>query len=510
VEPDVASADYDCLVLVTSGSAKLTGKLSMVQVVVDAYRKVDRSADQPGAKLVPAANLPYGKLVYSPTGPINRDYDDVRRFEDAGKAAAKCAIKSGSAKLLVAIAPCETYENAQLVSLLGVLDALYVSAEARQGGIKPSAVKVGVFMEDAAKCGTLVDVASALEAGRTVARDITMGSPTFMTPPDAATYVFGMLERSPHVKIDIIKDQKLIESNYPIMAAVNRAVNKVPEFESRLVKLTYTGEGPIKKTLMFVGKGVTFDSGGIDVKVGGAMIGMSHDKGGAAAVAGFFKVLTVLNPKGLKVMASLPFVRNGIGPEGVTCDEIIRARSGKRLRIINTDAEGRMIMVDPLCEMVEKAVDEVNPHVFTVATLTGHAVIAAGPGYALAMDNGPAAADRSAQKLKEAGEKVANPIELSTIRREDYHFHYTLSAEEDLLQSYSRPSTQTPRGHQIPAAFLILGSRLDQHGKDSDRPIPYTHIDIAAAEEGDRTGSVAPKTTGSPILALAARYVLEC
>lgn len=66
------------------------------------------------------------------------------------------------------------------------------------------------------------------------------------------------------------------------------------------------------------------------------------------------KVLDCLRPKGLKVIGYLAMVRNSIGPEGYTCDEIVTARSSKRIRIINTDAEGRLAMLDPLCVLVEK------------------------------------------------------------------------------------------------------------------------------------------------------------
>jgi len=142
------------------------------------------------------------------------------------------------------------------------------------------------------------------------------------------------------------------------MHAVMRCNVGQPEYEGRLVTITYEGEKPIEQTLMLVGKGVTFDSGGMDIKISGFMQGMHRDKGGAASVAGFFKVLSLLHPKGLKVMGALPFVRNAVGPNSYTCDEVIKSRSGKRVRVVNTDAEGRMVMADPLCEMREKAVNE--------------------------------------------------------------------------------------------------------------------------------------------------------
>jgi leucyl aminopeptidase len=255
---------------------------------------------------------------------------------------------------------------------------------------------------------------------------------------------------------------------------------------------------------MFVGKGVTIDTGGVDVKINGAMVGMSRDKSGAAAVAGFFKVLDELKPKGLKVVGTMSMVRNSVGSDGYTCDEVLTARSGRRVRVVNTDAEGRMVMLDPLCELREQALNETNPHLFTIATLTGHAVLTIGVGYSLAMNNGPAHKANEARKLREASEILGDMVDVSILRREDYDYHRGLSEYEDLRQSGTGPSVRTERGHQRPAAFIIMGSGLDEHGIDSKRPLKYTHIDMAGAE-GPDFPSV---PWGSPVAALAARYVV--
>lgn len=84
------------------------------------------------------------------------------------------------------------------------------------------------------------------------------------------------------------------------------------------------------------------------------MAGMHRDKCGAAAVAGFFKTLSLLKPEGLNVCGYLALVRNSIGSDAYIADEIITARSGCRVRIGNTDAEGRMVMTDLLCEAKEQ------------------------------------------------------------------------------------------------------------------------------------------------------------
>lgn len=168
-----------------------------------------------------------------------------------------------------------------------------------------------------------------------------------------------------------------------------------------------------------------------------------------------------------------------------------------------------MVMSDVLCKAKEEALDAVNPHLFTVATLTGHVGRAFGPGYSAVMDNGPARAAQLAQRLSAAGETWGDPFEISTVRREDFNLARSSYPTEDIIQCNSLPSTMTPRGHQFPGAFMtcarwarappclhlpcplmlrsfishgrcvLLGSGLDKHGRDSHQPIPYSHLDIA-------------------------------
>lgn len=120
-----------------------------------------------------------------------------------------------------------------------------------------------------------------------------------------------------------------------MLSAVARASFAVARHQPRVVKLEYRGEGDIQHNYFFAGKGVVYDTGGADLKVGGAMAGMSRDKGGAAAVAGLMKTLSLLKPKGIRVVAELGLVRNSIGSEAFVTDEIITAHSGVRVRIGN-------------------------------------------------------------------------------------------------------------------------------------------------------------------------------
>merc|ERR1712150_173029 len=98
----------------------------------------------------------------------------------------------------------------------------------------------------------------------------------------------------------------------------------------------------------------------------------------------------------------MAMVRNSVGANCYVSDEILTSRHGVRLRVGNTDAEGRMAMVDVLCHMKEKALKETNPHLMTFATLTGHAVLAMGE-YTAVMDNGPARKAGFARAMYDVG-----------------------------------------------------------------------------------------------------------
>eukprot|EP01027_Heterolobosea_sp_BB2_P002046 GEZU01003082.1.p2 GENE.GEZU01003082.1~~GEZU01003082.1.p2 ORF type:complete len:250 (+),score=84.81 GEZU01003082.1:1014-1763(+) len=240
------------------------------------------------------------------------------------------------------------------------------------------------------------------------------------------------------------------------------------------------------------------------------MSGMSKDKGGAASVAGFIKTISLLRPRGLRVVAELGLVRNDVGPRSYVADEVIISHAGVRVKVGNTDAEGRMVMADLLSHLRERCITDksiVNPRLFTCATLTGHAPRAVGT-YGLCLDNGPARRLGISRRLYDAGELWGDNFEVSSIRREDYDFIKPKNNTYDVLQCNNAPSSGTSRGHQFPAAFLIVASGLDKHGIDSQQPIPFTHLDIAGNYVEDDDWQFG-KVTAAPVVALAALFVPE-
>lgn len=242
---------------------------------------------------------------------------------------------------------------------------------------------------------------------------------------------------------------------------------------------------------------------------------MKADCGGAAAAAGFVKSVAMLAPKHLRVVAYLAFVRNSVGSNAYVADEIITSRAGRRVLVVNTDAEGRMAMSDPLAKCKEEILEsKSNPElagattvVHTCATLTGHAVIAVGP-YSIAMDNAVARKSRNAQAIQVAGDEWGDVFEVSNMRREDVAMVTPkIRADHDVVQCNTLPSSRTPRGHQFPAAMMSKAAGLDEYGLAAgDKAIAYTHLDIAGSAHigSSATGD----ETGAPVVALTARYAL--
>ncbi|KAJ3278455.1 Cytosol aminopeptidase, catalytic domain [Borealophlyctis nickersoniae] len=524
---------YDALLVVYSKLAHVTGQaaLSAYAPTITSHSKVDASLGST-VSLIPTPDAPGGRLILSPTGNLLGDSDDVRRFADAARKAVRrskaagakrpivwfpdsapeaiVAGKSGAAAARVA----RDYAKSVEVALLGVLAEVYEPLQTREHfdakGEKAEAFEeIGVVVpgED------IVELVGAVDEGRRVAKDVGGSDCERMTPLRSAEYIEAAFKGS-DVKVSVTRDVEVIKKEYPLLHAVTRASLAVPRHHPTVVRLEYHApdQSQVKENIFLVGKGVTYDTGGLDIKAGGVMRGMSRDKCGAAACAGFLKAVSILKPKHVNVIADLGFVRNSVGPDGYVSDEIIYSRAGVRVLVGNTDAEGRMVMCDLLAAAKERALSptyaSTPSRILTVATLTGHAVRAVGCGYSVALDNGPAREDGVAQRLLASGNVWGDPFELSTLRREDYEFVAPGASTEDVVQANDKPSTQTSRGHQYPAAFLSVASGIAKHGLDSDHPISFTHCDIAGSAEEGGCGLSLPNVTGSPVAAFVGAFLM--
>jgi leucyl aminopeptidase len=172
------------------------------------------------------------------------------------------------------------------------------------------------------------------------------------------------------------------------------------ERPARLVVLHYRG-GKADKSLALVGKGVTFDSGGLSLKTNDQMIDMKCDMAGAAAVLGAFQAVAALQMP-VNLLGVLPLVENLPSGRAMKLGDVLHARNGKTIEVLNTDAEGRLILADALAYAVDQQVD----HIVDLATLTGACLVALGTEVAGLMGNDEPWLGRIREAARRAGERV--------------------------------------------------------------------------------------------------------
>jgi leucyl aminopeptidase len=231
--------------------------------------------------------------------------------------------------------------------------------------------------------GRCSERAFAIEAGRNLARDIGSADPERMAPLKVAEIVRTACEPA-GVTVDVIDDAERLQAEYPLLNAVARASLHVPRHRPCVVRLSWCGKGDKERTVLLAGKGVTYDTGGADVKVGGGMAGMRQDKCGVAAAVGFVLACAVApeeQTRGLCVIVEIGCVRNSTGSDAYVADEIVVSHAGKRVLVGNTDMEGRMVLADCLSHLRRRAIVEgyPSPCILSLATLTGHATRSHGP-----------------------------------------------------------------------------------------------------------------------------------
>ncbi|MFO0591561.1 MAG: aminopeptidase [Polyangiaceae bacterium] len=491
---DLSATPHDALVVIAH--APLADRAAELGPVAAAAIEALSAADATFARgskaplLLPWPSAPGGRVVVSALPSLADDTDDVRALAEATNAAVSRAVDAGARRPLLVVTHPSTprFAKAREVTALAALASQWAPLEAREAHkAKPAAEAITVVGLDDAAAKRL----AAIEVGRCLARDIAGTEPERMAPRKAAAACVESFAGT-GVTVNVTREV----NEYPLLAAVARASLVVERHRPCVVELRYRPSGPITRTLILAGKGVTYDTGGADLKTDGSMAGMSRDKGGAAAVAGAVRAAAELALPGVEVIGLLGFVRNSIGEEAFVSDEIIPSRAGVRVRIGNTDAEGRLVLADLLARAKEIAKDAPSPVLMSVATLTGHVYRAFGP-YVGAIGNSAAREAGVITSLETHGETWGEPMESTRPRREDYAMVAPKSPCEDVLSSNRLASVATPRGHQFPFAFLDIASGL------RGEPIPFVHLDIAGAAYSPvdwQTGT----PTAAPVLSLIA------
>ena len=300
-----------------------------------------------------------------------------RRF---GLAKARADLPAGSYRLSGGLQGAELDEAA-----LGWLLAGYRFARYKEQ-TPPKAALIAPAGVDAARLETIA-------AGEALTRDL-INTPASDMGPEELERVASTLAGEFGARLEVIRGTALIDANLPMIHAVGRASPRAP----RLIDMRWGKKGP---ALTLVGKGVCFDTGGLNLKPAASMGLMKKDMGGAATVLGLARMIMGLGlPLRLRIL--IPAVENAVSGNAVRPQDVLTSRKGLTVEINNTDAEGRLVLADALA-----LADEERPDlVVSMATLTGAARVAVGP------DLAPFYATRRklARALRKAGRRVRDPL----------------------------------------------------------------------------------------------------
>uniref|UniRef100_A0A5K3ERH9 CYTOSOL_AP domain-containing protein n=1 Tax=Mesocestoides corti TaxID=53468 RepID=A0A5K3ERH9_MESCO len=509
------SEEFDVVIFVNDDYVNLGDKFTDIEDALVRYNGLD-SLTPKTLQIVPFMAHSSKRLLFAPTGNLNRDASDSRQIYDAARDAAKLAYSLKLRKPVFVRGPMKTVPTANeekeqwqnenymyLQMTLGALQGYYMPLILREDpnyATKTKFDKMTIYGVPA----EFATIAQGIERGRVVNRDTCASDPERMPPPKVAEYYNKYFDVNKTIQIEEFTAD---EALWPVCYAVNRAVRSVDKYGMRIIKMQYDGAeaNDADPTLVFVGKGICYDTGGSELKVSGNMKFMRKDKCGATSIAGFMKVLEELKPQHLRARAHLAFVRNGIGSDSYVFDEVVTTSQGVRVRMTSPDAEGRNVMLDMLTDAVKEHDDKkyVNPFFFTIATLTG----AVGRNFkhnTAMLDNGPARKENVTKSMVVAGDNIAEVVEPMTLRKEDYDVNRPQTEMEDILQFNTKPRTSTYRGVQLPAGFMATASKLDEWGLQTrEKKIPYTHLDVSAA-----VGVKYIEATGTPTSLFVSRYVL--
>ncbi len=327
-------------------------------------------------------------------------------------------------------------------------------------------------------CGDGADFATGVERGlvyaeaNAFARDLQNQPANFMRPRDMAAKAKALARSGSAIRCRVLGPAQMRKLGMGALLGVAAGSQEPPQ----LIHLTYTPKGRSRGRVALVGKGLTFDTGGISIKPAGKMWDMKYDMSGGAAVLGVFHALAELGCP-FEVHGVVPCSENMPDGRAVKPGDLVRAMNGTTIEVLNTDAEGRLI----LCDALSYVQAEIKPDaIVDLATLTGAVVVALGHEYTGLMTRSDALRD----ELLAAGEAVAErvwPLPLS-----DHHRDLMRGEVADLKNiALGDPGAGASQG----AAFLwhFVGDT------------PWAHLDIAGTAWGSSNRDYVGGAMGSGV-----------
>ncbi|AGW41625.1 leucyl aminopeptidase [Leifsonia xyli subsp. cynodontis DSM 46306] len=386
------------------------------------------------------------------------------RDEDAFRYAAGTAVRQLAGVQRVALAlPTET--DAQLgATLEGAALGAYAYTEYREktkAGVKEPVAEIQVVGRSAEGEALIARAATVAEAAALV-KDLVNAPPLDLYPATFADRVEALAADLP-VSVEVWDETRLAADGFGGILGVGQGSARPP----RLVKVVYSPDSATRH-LALVGKGITFDSGGLSLKPASGMVGMKYDMTGAATVlAAALAAATLRLP--VRVTAWLCLAENMPSGTAIRPNDVLRIRGGQTVEVLNTDAEGRLVLADGLVAASEERPDAI----VDVATLTGAALVALGTRYAAVMGSDDLVADVIAA-AKASGELLW-PMPLAGELR--------ATIASDVADIANANPGNTAGGMLLAGVFLQ--EFIGRSGDDEDSPrIPWAHLDIAGPAKG--------------------------
>ena len=327
------------------------------------------------------------------------------------------------------------------------------------------------------------ELSAGVERGRIIAEAVNMARELSNEPSSVLTPT-ELAERAREVAtrfgldIDVLDESRMKELGMGALLGVARGSDE----PAKLIVLRYTPDesepmGNDADVIAVVGKGITFDSGGISIKPAEGMEKMKYDMSGAAATLAVMRALAQLKPR-INVIGVMPTTENMPSGRAYKPGDVLRAMSGKTIEVINTDAEGRLILADAITYARKLGATRI----IDLATLTGAVSIALGPVNVAAMTNDQAFVDEVRAAAREVGERF-----------------WQLPMDDDYRDMIKSDIADIKNSAGRYAGTITAGWFLREFADDT----PWVHLDIAGtAWENERKPHMAKGPTGVAIRSL--------
>ncbi len=309
--------------------------------------------------------------------------------------------------------------------------------------------RVGVITSDT-HVMPLFDKAQKVHIGVDLARDLVNGNADDITPQHLSQLAIEIGQRYPQIEVEVFDKTRIQKEGMGLLLAVNKGSHRDPAF----IRIYYKGDPTNQEHTVIVGKGITYDTGGLNLKPTGSMETMKCDMSGAAAAFGAIVAAAELNLKA-NVTAIIPSTENAISSHAYKPGDVYKSYSGHTVEIDNTDAEGRLVLADALA-WAEKQLYPTR--MIDLATLTGAIVIALGDEATGMMSNN----DELAAALTKAGKNTFERVWRLPLF--DEYKEQIRSDIADIKNSGGRPA-----GSITGALFL----------EEFVNKRPWAHLDIA-------------------------------